>query len=71
MGSIAVIQSRVNFMRSTPICGNCQSEKREHDESRNRTERSCSKHGFFVLMSATCTDHKYRQKGEPYATPKR
>jgi NADH pyrophosphatase NudC (nudix superfamily) len=70
MGSIAVIQACVNFKRSTPICGNCKHEKRERDEDRNRTERTCGKHGFFVLMSATCTDHEYRQKGANHATPK-
>jgi len=60
MSSIQNGQKLVNFQRSTPICGNCQFEKRERDEVQNRTERTCRKHMWIVIMSGTCSDHQYR-----------
>jgi len=63
MGSIEVGQRCAGFEKVTRICGNCHFEKRERDERRDRTDRSCSKHGWFVLMSSTCRDHQYKQKG--------
>ncbi|OFJ46412.1 hypothetical protein BA896_021910 [Janthinobacterium lividum] len=48
------------FQNATPICGNCQHETRMRDETKNRTDRSCTKHGWTVLMSATCDGHAYR-----------
>lgn len=61
MSMIAVAQYRAAFQRVTPICGNCQHEQRSRDEARNCTVRSCAKHGWLVMMSATCKDHGYRQ----------
>jgi hypothetical protein len=63
MSSIQVGQQCACFQRMTPICGNCIHEQRKRDEARDRTERSCAKHGWFVLMSATCKDHEYRIRG--------
>lgn len=68
MSTIAVGKSCAKFVHTTPICGNCQHEKRERDETRNRTERSCRKHGWFVLMSSSCNDHEYKQSGARHAT---
>jgi hypothetical protein len=67
MGTIAAVQSSLQFKHTTPICGNCRHEKRQHDEARRRAERKCGKHGFFVLMSATCNNHEYRSKGASHA----
>lgn len=63
MGSIAVGQACADFQKSTRICGNCQHEQRKRDEKRDCTDRTCGKHGWFVLMSSTCKDHEYRQRG--------
>lgn len=71
MSMIAVGQASVEFKRVTAICGNCKHEKREHDKAKNRTDRSCGLHGWYVLMSATCTDHEYRQKGACNGTSQR
>jgi hypothetical protein len=48
------------FRAATPICGNCQHEKRCRVEAGNRTDRSCGLHGWSVMMSGTCRSHVYR-----------
>jgi hypothetical protein len=63
MASIEVGQRLVEFKKLTPICGNCRFECRKRDERRNVTERTCGLHGWFILMSGTCTDHQYRMRG--------
>ena len=60
MSSIATGQRVVQFQRMTPICGNCEFEHRERSEPQNRTTRSCSKHGWLVMLSGTCANHQYR-----------
>lgn len=70
MSSIAVGKLCVSFKTSTPICGNCKHEKRTHNALRNRTDRTCTKNGWFVLMSSTCNDHEYRQPGATNAAAK-
>ena len=60
MGTIKVGQACAAFKKSTPICGNCEHEKRERDEATNRTTRSCKQHGWYVLMSSTCANHVVR-----------
>ncbi|WP_299533405.1 hypothetical protein [uncultured Herbaspirillum sp.] len=61
MGSIETSQRIVNFQPMTPICGNCQFERRDRCERENRTTRSCTKHGWFVMLSGTCINHQYRK----------
>jgi hypothetical protein len=48
------------FRAATPICGNCKHEKRCRVEAGNRTDRSCSLHGWPVMMSGTCSSHVYK-----------
>ena len=60
MGTIKVGQALVEFKKMTKICGNCQHEKRHHDDAKNRTASECGLHGWFVLMSATCNSHAAR-----------
>lgn len=63
MASIEVGQRCADFVKTTRICGNCHFEQRERDERRDRTDRRCGRHGWFVLMSSTCRDHQFKQKG--------
>jgi len=63
MASIETGQRCVDFKKTTPICGNCDYENRVRNEAKGWTERRCALHGWFVLMSSTCNDHKYRPKG--------
>lgn len=62
MSSIQTGQRIVEFRPATPICGNCKFEKRTRNERQDKTERTCSKHGWYVFMSATCTSHQYRER---------
>lgn len=48
------------FRAATPICGNCQHEKRSRVEAGNRTDRTCGLNGWSVMMSGTCRSHVYR-----------
>jgi hypothetical protein len=57
MGTIKAGQACAAFKKVTDICGNCAHEKRERDDVKNRTTRSCSLHGWYVLMSSACKDH--------------
>ena len=63
MSSIAVGKQLVHYQPMTRICGNCIQEERTRDERRDRTQLFCKKHGWFVLMSATCMDHEYKERG--------
>lgn len=63
MASIEVGQRCAGFQRIAPICGNCKHEICVRDNEKNRTERSCGKHGWFVLFSSTCKDYEYRLRG--------
>jgi hypothetical protein len=64
VGTINVKEQLVGFKKTTPICGNCVYEKRTRNERRNCIDRTCALHGWFILMSGTCTVHEYRQKGQ-------
>lgn len=65
MSSIQNGQAACQFQKVTPICGNCVHEMRKHTEIVNKTERTCKKNGWFVLLSGTCNKHEYR-KGAPH-----
>lgn len=70
MGTIEVGKQLVDFKKTTAICGNCQHERRTRNDRRDCTDRTCGKHGWFILMSSTCSDHEYRQRGATNAATK-
>lgn len=59
-GTFPDVSQGDGFRAATPICGNCQHEKRCRVEASNRTDRTCGLHGWPVMMSGTCRGHVYR-----------
>jgi hypothetical protein len=55
-GPVVDIVHAVGFHSVTPVCGNCQHERR----CEGGATRSCSKFGWPVQASATCGAHAYR-----------
>lgn len=64
MGTTIQYQMKqAQFKRYTPICDNCTHRQISSDPRADRTERTCMKHGFFVMKSSSCKDHLPKRTG--------